>query len=65
MVKHRRQRLDVDGDVRGAPRSSERAVGVREQHDRLLGVVDDAVGEARLVVGDERDARCARGCPRR
>ncbi len=29
---------------------------MREQDDRLFGVVDDAVGEVGLVVEDERDA---------
>ena len=27
-----------------------------EQHDRLFGVIDDVVGQAGLVVQDERDA---------
>ena len=32
------------------------AVGVREKHDRLFGMVDAIGGQARLVVDDERDA---------
>jgi hypothetical protein len=39
------------------PRLSSRcAIGVREQDDRLFGVIDDAVGEVGLVVGDQLDA---------
>ena len=50
-----RQRIDVDRD--GAPGLfDEELVGVGQQHDRLLGVVDDAVGQAGLVVHDEDDA---------
>ena len=30
-------------------------VGMREQHNRLLGVVDVCMGEVRLVVEDQRD----------
>ena len=31
-------------------------IGVREQHDRLFGMIDDVVGEIGLVVEDQRDA---------
>ena len=31
-------------------------VRMREQHDRLFGVIDDVVRQAGLVVEDERDA---------
>ena len=40
-------------------------VRVREQHDRLLGVIDDVVGEARLIVEDQRDAVGAGNVARR
>ena len=47
-------RLDVDGDV--TPRLLEQQpIGVREEDDRLLGVIDPGVGEVRLIVGDQRD----------
>ncbi len=32
------------------------AVGMSEQEQRLLGMIDDAVGETRLIVFDKRDA---------
>ena len=32
-----------------------RAIGVREQHDRLLGVIDDVGREVRLIVDDQLD----------
>ena len=42
--------------------SSSMPVGVREQHDRLFGVIDDVVGEVRLIVEDQRDAVARREC---
>ena len=50
--EHRRQRLDVDRDV-PSRLLGDGAVAVREQHDRLLGVIDDVGGEIRLIVGDQ------------
>ena len=47
--------IDLDGG-RAAGLLRAPGVRVREQHDRLFGVVDAVVGEARLVVDDERDA---------
>ena len=43
---------DLDGSYR---RCQSVAVGVRKQQDRLFRVIDDAVGEAGLVIHDERD----------
>ena len=37
-----------------------RAIRVRDEHDRLFGVIDDVGGEIRLIVDDELDAVLAR-----
>ena len=51
----RRQRLDVD---RHAPPRvvGPRAVRVRDQDDRFLGMIDDVGGEVRLIVDDQLHA---------
>ena len=49
-----RQWIDVDLTARRAF-STRSFVGVGQQDDRLLGVVDDAVGQAGLVIHDEDD----------
>jgi hypothetical protein len=54
-VEDRRQLLDVERH-RAARLLEQVAVGVGEQQHRLLGVVDDAVGEAGLVLEDQGDA---------
>jgi hypothetical protein len=52
--EHPAERFDVERHgVAGL--LEQRAVGVRQQDDRLLGMVDVSVGEVRLVVRDERD----------
>ena len=64
IVKIAGQRLDID--VHGAARLFEQIlVGMREQHDGFFRMIDDIVGEARLVVDDQRDFIFARGYRRR
>jgi hypothetical protein len=54
-----RLRLDLDGDV--TARAFEQfSILVREQQDRFFGMIHAPVGEAGLIVHDQRDAIAAR-----
>ena len=48
------QWIDMDGDP-PARLFEQLPIGVREQENRFLRVIDPGVGEIGLVVGDEKD----------